>query len=206
MNDKMNDAMDEAKEKGTSFLKDMKKKMDKVVQFNGMPEVLLKLRKRVDVVIPFAPDLRITVGTDVKLCDAETGFQPNYAPNFQWSLSETWFNGEIEVDTMNKEVKYCKVFDLDSVALKVSGNYNYLHNAPYFGFQVMTTSGLSSPANANGFSFAKTIRNEYGPAVVETEVEASVVMGETKYNPVAKKVQQSPAQVNIQKVETMLTV
>ena len=39
-----------------------------------------------------------------------------------------------------------------------------------------------------------------------TEVEASVVMGETKYNPVAKKVQQSPAQVNIQKVETMLTV
>ena len=42
---------------------------------------------------------------------------------------------------MNKEVKYCKVFDLDSVALKVSGNYNYLHNAPYFGFQVMTTSG-----------------------------------------------------------------
>jgi hypothetical protein len=36
---------------------------------------------------------------------------------------------------MNKEVKYTKVFDLDAVNLKVSGTYDYLHNAPYFGFQ-----------------------------------------------------------------------
>ena len=76
-------------------------------------------QQKLDVSIPMAPSLRFVVGTDVKLADRDLGYDLTYRPNFQWGITESWFNGTIEVDTMNKEVKYTKIFDLDAVALKV---------------------------------------------------------------------------------------
>jgi hypothetical protein len=63
---------------------------------------------------------------------------------------------------------------------KVSGAYDYMHNAPYFGFQVQTTQGISSPANANGLSIRKTFEKTQSGVKLAAEVEATVVMGETR--------------------------
>ena len=41
---------------------------------------------------------------------------------------------------------------------------------------------------------------------MDSEVEASLTMGETKYNPVAKHVMQTPAVVDFHKVTLVLTV
>lgn len=42
------------------------------------------------------------MGTDVKLADRDQGYDLTYHPNFQWGITETWFNGTFHVDTMNK--------------------------------------------------------------------------------------------------------
>ena len=52
------------------------------------------------------------------------------------------------------------------MVLKVSGTYDYLNNAPYFGFKVQTTQGVSSPANSNGFSICKKIEKSAGPVTM----------------------------------------
>ena len=83
-----------------------------------------------------------------------------YTPNLQWSCKETWFDGEIHFDTKNKHVKYAKDFDLGGAIVKVSGNYDYVNNAPFVGFQVVTQQGISTPANCNGFSLAKRVKKE----------------------------------------------
>ena len=51
----------------------------------GNPEVTLQLRKKLDVEIPFAPDLRFSVGTDLTLCNQDAGNfgKVAYVPNFQ---------------------------------------------------------------------------------------------------------------------------
>mmetsp|Transcript_27977 Transcript_27977/g.68831 ORF Transcript_27977/g.68831 Transcript_27977/m.68831 type:complete len:206 (-) Transcript_27977:897-1514(-) len=199
--------VDAAQEKAVSFLKEMRDKVEKVVRLKtGNPGVLLQLRKKLDVSIPMAPSLRFLVGTDVKLADRDLGYDLKYHPNFQWGITESWFNGTIEVDTMNKEVKYTKIFDLDAVALKVSGTYDYLHNAPFFGIQVQTTAGVSSPANANGFSIRKTFATSQKGVALEAEVEATLLMGEHKYNPVEKKMKGMPAEVDISRVRLLVMV
>ena len=45
----------------------------------------LQLRKKLDVEIPFAPDLRFSVGTDLTLCNQDAGNfgKVAYVPNFQ---------------------------------------------------------------------------------------------------------------------------
>ena len=146
------------------------------------------------------------MGTDVKLAERDAGYDLAYHPNFQWGITETWFNGTIHVDTMNKEVKYTKDFDLDSVVLKVSGCYDYLNNAPYFGFKVQTTQGVSSPANSNGFSICKTVEKTAGGVSMAAEIQASVNMGEQRYNPVEGKMKSSPAEVDISNVKLMVMV
>jgi len=178
-----------------------------VVQIKGgAPSINLQLRKKLDVQIPLAPDLRFTMGTDVHLADRDGGFDLAYHPNFQWGITETWFNGTFHVDTMNKEVKYTKDFDLDAVVLKVSGTYDYLHNAPYFGFKVMTTAGVSSPANSNGFSIRKKFEKTSGGVTMEAEVEATVSLGEQKYNPVEGKMSSSPTEIDLNNIRLLVLV
>lgn len=142
----------------------------------------------------------------MKLADRDKGYELEYHPNFQWGITETWFNGTFHVDTMNKEVKYTKDFNLDAVVLKVSGTYDYLHNAPYFGFKVQTTQGVSSPANSNGFSIRKTFEKSAGPVMMEAEVEATVQMGEQKYNPLEGKMKSSPAEIDINNLRLLVLV
>ena len=36
-------------------------------------------------------------GTDVKLADRDKGYDLMYHPNFQWGVTETWFNGTFHV-------------------------------------------------------------------------------------------------------------
>ena len=67
------------------------------------------------------------------------------------------------MNTAEKEIKYSKDFDLDTLIVKVNGVYDYDHNVPYFGFNVATTSGVSSPANTNGFSVCKKFEKGLGP-------------------------------------------
>lgn len=92
------------------------------------------------------------------------------------------------------------------MVLKVSGSYDYLHNAPFFGFKVQTTQGVSSPANSNGFSIRKTIEKTSGPVKLEAEVEATVSMGEQKYNPVEGKMKSSPTEIDINNLRLLVLV
>ena len=108
----------------------------------------------------------------------------------------------IEVNTAGKEVKYSKTFDLDSLAVKVNGVYDYDNNVPYFGFKVLTTSGVSSPANSNGFSVCKKFARTWGPSrPPPTDCRPPC---EQKYNPTEKKMASSPAQVDFNNIKLLL--
>ena len=126
-----------------------------------------------------APSIRVTLGTDasVEPKGDTNNYEFKYEPNFNWGITETWFNGEITVNTAGKEVKYSKTFDLDSLAIKCNGVYDYDNNVPYFGFKVLTTSGVSSPANSNGFSVCKKFRQNVGPIKATADVQTSVALG-----------------------------
>ena len=78
------------------------------------------------------------------------------------------------MNTAGKEVKYSKTFDSDSLAVKVNGVYDYDNNVPYFGFKVLTTSGVSSPANSNGFSVCKKFTQNLGPIKATADVQTLV--------------------------------
>ena len=72
--------------------------------------------------------------------------------------------------------------------------------------QVVTTSGVCSPANTNGFSIKKTIEKTAGPAKVEAEIEATVAMGKQFYNPKQGSVSSSPAVLDVNNVRLLVTV
>ena len=59
--------------------------------------------------------------------------------------------------------------------VEVSGTYDYLHNAPFFGVQVQTTAGVSSPANANGFSIRKTFATSQKGVALEAAPYTSLL-------------------------------
>ena len=108
------------------------------------------------------------------------------------------------MNTAEKEIKYSKDFDLDTLIVKVNGVYDYDHNVPYFGFNVATTSGVSSPANTNGFSVCKKFEKGLGPLSLSAKVQSSVELGETKYNPVEKKMTTSPAKVEFNGIDLVV--
>ena len=164
------------------------------------------LAQHLDIRIPMAPSIRVTLGTDasVEPMGDTNNYEFKYEPNFNWGITETWFHGMIEVNTAGKEVKYSKTFDLDSLAVKVNGVYDYDNNVPYFGFKVLTTSGVSSPANSNGFSVCKKFTQNLGPIKATADVQTSVQLGEQKYNPAEKKMASSPAQVDFNNIKLLL--
>ena len=59
-----------------------------------------------------APSIRVTVGTDA--CLQPNASSPNkyefiYEPNFNWGITETWFNGQIEVHPCPEEFHKLKL-------------------------------------------------------------------------------------------------
>ena len=127
-----------------------------------------------------------------------------YTPNLQWSCKETWFDGEIQFDTKNKHVKYAKDFDLGGAIVKVSGNYDYVNNAPFVGFQVVTQQGISTPANCNGFSLAKRVKKEMGPFQAECDVQGTLTLGETKLKK-SGGMEMGPTKIEINRVEMIVS-
>ena len=128
-----------------------------------------------------------------------------YEPNFNWGITETWFNGQIEVNTADKQIKYAKTFDLDAIALKVNGVFDYDKNVPYVGFKVLTKPGVSSAAgDSSGFSVCKTISQNIGPLTLSADIASSVALGEQTYNPSKKSMESSPAQVEFNAVKLIL--
>ena len=167
---------------------------------------VFSLAQHLDIRIPMAPSIRVTLGTDasVEPIGDTNNYEFKYEPNFNWGITETWFHGMIEVNTAGKEVKYSKTFDLDSLAVKVNGVYDYDNNVPYVGFKILTTSGVSSPANSNGFSVCKKFSQNLGPIKATADVQTSVQLGEQKYNPAEKKMASSPAQVDFNTIKLLL--
>jgi len=154
------------------------------------------------------PNLRFQVGTDLSLVSHDDNrfmdLTVEYTPNLQWSCKETWFDGEIQFDTKNKHVKYAKDFDLGGAVVKVSGNYDYLNNAPFVGFQVVTQQGISTPANCNGFSLAKKLTKEVGPFQAECDVQGTLTLGETKVKK-SGGMEMGPTKVEINRVEMIIS-
>ena len=115
--------------------------------FFNLAALSLFLLCRTTAVAPI-PNLRFQVGTDLSLVSHDDNqfmdLTVEYTPNLQWSCKETWFDGEIQFDTKNKHVKYARDFDLGGAVVKVSGNYDYLNNAPFVGFQVVTQQEFPS--------------------------------------------------------------
>ena len=112
-----------------------------------------------------------------------------------WGITETWFNGQIEVNTADKQIKYAKTFDLDAIALKVNGVFDYDKNVPYVGFKVLTKLVRSAAGDSSGFSVCKTISQNIGPLTLSADIASSVALGEQTYNPSKKSMESSPAQV-----------
>ena len=154
-----------------------------------------------------APSIRVTVGTDACLQPQgdSNKYEFVYEPNFNWGITETWFNGQIEVNTAGKEIKYTKTFDLDAIALKVNGVFDYDKNVPYVGFKVLTKPGVSSAAgDSSGFSVCKKISQNVGPLTLSADIASSVALGEQTYNPSKKSMESSPAQVEFNAVKLIL--
>jgi len=197
------DAIEDARDGATNAVKNVQK----YVQFGSAPEVMLRIRKRFHVKIPIAPDIVVEAGTDVPLQRAGDGraFGKevfNYKPNLQWRVSDSWFNGDINLDTMNHTVYYEKTFDLNPLQLKCSANFDYKDYEPYLGFQFMTTSGVTSPALQNGFSIRKQfdIRNDDSMSL-STDIEASLMLGGATLGRNNKQLKSNPATVDFSRIQ-----
>mgnify|MGYP003316270441 FL=1 len=124
-----NEHVEDARDAAVDTLEDLTGKVEsgldslqKYVKFGSAPEVLLRIRKQFRLRIPIAPDVVVTAGTDVPLQAANDGeaFGKevfNYKPNLQWKVTDSWFNGDINLDTRKHTVFYEKTFDLDAVQL-----------------------------------------------------------------------------------------
>lgn len=197
------DAIEDARDGATNAVKNVQK----YVQFGSAPEVMLRIRKRFHVKIPIAPDIVVEAGTDVPLQRAGDGraFGKevfNYKPNLQWRVTDSWFNGDINLDTMNHTVYYEKTFDLNPLQLKCSANFDYKDYEPYLGFQFMTTSGVTSPALQNGFSIRKQfdIRNDDSMSL-STDIEASLMLGGATLGRNNKQLKSNPATVDFSRIQ-----
>ena len=175
--------------------------------FNLAARLSLFLLCRTTAVAPI-PNLRFQVGTDLSLVSHDDNrfmdLTVEYTPNLQWSCKETWFDGEIQFDTKNKHVKYARDFDLGGAVVKVSGNYDYLNNAPFVGFQVVTQQGISTPANCNGFSLAKKLTKEMGPFQAECDVQGTLTLGETKLKK-SGGMEMGPTKIELSRVEMVVS-
>jgi len=181
-------------------------KLKSYVQFGTAPEVLLRIRKQFRLGIPIAPDVVITAGTDVPLQKENDGNSFgrevfSYKPNLQWKVTDSWFNGDINVDTRKSTIYYEKCFDFDPLTLKLSGNFDYEEKEPYIGFQFLTTSGVTSPSTENGFSVRKSVQlTENESMALSTDFEASLKLGATTMGTKSKKMKTSPATVDFHKI------
>ena len=175
--------------------------------FFNLAALSLFLLCRTTAVAPI-PNLRFQVGTDLSLVSHDDNrfmdLTVEYTPNLQWSCKETWFDGEIQFDTKNKHVKYARDFDLGGAVVKVSGNYDYLNNAPFVGFQVVTQQGISTPANCNGFSLAKKLTKEMGPFQAECDVQGTLTLGETKLKK-SGGMEMGPTKIELSRVEMVVS-
>jgi hypothetical protein len=210
-----NEHVEDARDAAVDTLEDLTGKVEsgldslqKYVKFGSAPEVLLRIRKQFRLRIPIAPDVVVTAGTDVPLQAANDGeaFGKevfNYKPNLQWKVTDSWFNGDINLDTRKHTVFYEKTFDLDAVQLKVSGNFDYKDHEPYVGFQFLTTNGVTSPAMQNGFCVKRNLELHDGDKTAFTaNVEASLILGSTTMGGrKGKKLETSPATVDFSRIE-----
>ena len=175
--------------------------------FLNLAALSLFLLCRTTAIAPI-PNLRFQVGTDLSLVSHDDNrfmdLTVEYTPNLQWSCKETWFDGEIQFDTKNKHVKYARDFDLGGAVVKVSGNYDYLNNAPFVGFQVVTQQGISTPANCNGFSVAKKLTKEMGPFQAECDVQGTLTLGETKLKK-SGGMEMGPTKIELSRVEMVVS-
>ena len=176
--------------------------------FNLAARLSLFLLCRTTTAVAPIPNLRFQVGTDLSLVSHDDNrfmdLTVEYTPNLQWSCKETWFDGEIQFDTKNKHVKYARDFDLGGAVVKVSGNYDYLNNAPFVGFQVVTQQGISTPANCNGFSLAKKLTKEMGPFQAECDVQGTLTLGETKLKK-SGGMEMGPTKIELSRVEMVVS-
>ena len=178
--DRVVDAADEAKSKVEDAVEGSLSTLGRYVTFGSAPEIILRIRKQLRLNVPLLPDVLVTAGTDVPIQREEGrlgGALATYRPNLQWRVSDSWFNGDINLDTANHTVFYEKTFDLDPLQLRVSANFDYKDHEPYVGFQFLTTSGITSPAMTNGFSVRKEIEiTETNAVRLSTDVEASLIL------------------------------
>ena len=124
----------------------------------------------------------------------------HYKPNLQWKVTDSWFQGDLNLDTRQHTVYYEKTFDLDAVKLKLSANYDYKDYEPYVGFQFLTSQGVTSPSTENGFSIKKKVDiKDTEHMKLEADVEASLKLGATRMGG-KKKLQTAPATVDVQVV------
>ena len=210
-----NEHVEDARDAAVETLEDLTGKVEsgldslqKYVKFGSAPEVLLRIRKQFRLRIPIAPDVVVTAGTDVPLQAANDGeaFGKevfNYKPNLQWKVTDSWFNGDINLDTRNHTLFYEKTFDLSAVQLKLSGNFDYKEHEPYIGFQFLTTNGVTSPALQNGFCVKRNLELHDGDKTAFTaNVEASLILGSTTMGGrKGKKLETSPATVDFSRIE-----
>lgn len=200
--DAVDDVLNHAADKAGDALHTIKS----YVQFGTAPEVLLRIRKQFRLGIPIAPDVVITAGTDVPLQKENQGDSFgrevfNYRPNLQWKVTDSWFNGDINVDTRKSTIYYEKCFDFDPLTLKLSGNFDYEEKEPYIGFQFVTTSGVTSPSTENGFSVRKSVQITQNESMaLSTDFEASLKLGATTMGTKAKKLKTSPATIDFHNI------
>ena len=95
------------------------------------------------------------------------------------------FNGQIEVNTADKQIKYAKTFDLDAIALKVNGVFDYDKNVPYWLQGADQTKGTYA-GYSSWFSWCKKISQNVGPLTLSADIASSVALGEQTYNPSKK--------------------
>ena len=150
------------------------------------------------------PSLRFVFGTEGEI-DTQA-LKINYKPNWKCAITETWFHGQIQINTNKDEVKYEKIFDLDSIHLKVHAMYDWGHKMPHYDFKVVTSSGITAPAHANGFSICKNIEKRVGPLDVKAEVESSLEMGESMYSEEAGQSVMAPANLDIHACKPMFAL
>ena len=219
------DATEDVKEAAVEKLEDLTDKVEdglsslsKYVKFGSAPEVVLRLRKQFRLQIPIGavPDVIVAAGTDVPLQrenDGEAFGKEifNYKPNLQWRVTDSWFHGDIHLDTRNHTVFYEKTFDMDVVQLKVSGNFDYKEHKPYFGFQFLTISGVTSAATMNGFCMKKNVKLQDNDTFsLNTNLEASLILGATTVGRAGSRnkgtLTTAPATVDFSRIELDLMI
>ncbi len=118
-------------------------------------------------------------------------------------MRDVLFGGDFHLHTATRELSYTKTLDLHGLTVGLSAIYDLTRRAPFVGFNVHSTPGVSSSVGSNAVSVHHCVSRQWYDKLVQTDVDVqgSVGLPGTRFNSLTGKLGlQGPIVVDVNAV------